>query len=110
VSNVLIYTASWFGLAILAILNGALREKVYGRFLGELSAHQLSSFIGIGLFTSYIWVLTGVCRIESSGQALVIGAVWLVMTILFEFGFGHYIMGHPWSRLWHDYNLFKGRL
>jgi hypothetical protein len=110
VRNVLIYAAAWAGLVVLAILNGALREKVYGRFLGELSAHQLSTFIGLGVFAVYIWLLTGVCRIASSGQAMVIGAMWLVMTILFEFGFGHYVMGHPWSRLWRDYNLLKGRL
>jgi hypothetical protein len=75
-----------------------------------LSAHQLSTFTGLGLFAAYVWLLTGVCSMASSGQALVIGAMWLVMTIVFEFVFGHYGMGHPWSRLWRDYNLLKGRL
>jgi hypothetical protein len=110
VKIVLIYAVGWVGLVILAILNGALREKVYGRFLGELAAHQLSTLIGLGLFTAYFWVLTGVCRMASPGQALVIGALWLFLTILFEFGFGHYVMGHPWRRLRRDYNLLKGRL
>ncbi len=32
------------------------------------------------------------------------------MTVIFEFGFGHYIMGHSWSKLLHDYNLLAGRL
>ena len=32
------------------------------------------------------------------------------MTILFEFLFGHFIAGHPWSHLFHDYNLLAGRL
>ena len=40
---VLIYTASWLSMVILAILNGAIREKVYGKFMGELTAHQLST-------------------------------------------------------------------
>ncbi len=107
---VLIYAGGWVGLVILAILNGALREKIYGRFLSELSAHQLSTFIGLSLFAAYVWLLTGVCRIASSGQALVIGAMWLVITIVFEFVFGHYVMSHPWSKLWRDYNLLQGRL
>jgi hypothetical protein len=28
----------------------------------------------------------------------------------FEFGFGRLVMGHPWSRLLRDYNVFAGRL
>jgi len=39
-----------------------------------------------------------------------IGGFWLVMTILFEFVFGHYVMGHPWETLLTDYNLFKGKM
>lgn len=107
---ILIYTTSWLGMVVLAILNGIIREKLYGQFMRELSAHQLSTFIGIILFGVYIWILTGVWRIESAKQALLIGVVWLIMTIIFEFIFGHFVMGHPWGRLFHDYNLIKGRV
>jgi hypothetical protein len=107
---VLIYAASWLGIAILAILNGVTRQKLYGQHMHELSAHQLSTLIGLIIFSLYIWILTGVYRIESSHQALVIGGIWLIMTILFEFVFGHYVVGHPWGRLFHDYNLVKGRI
>ena len=44
---VLLYTASWLGMVILAILNGVIREKVYGKFMGELTAQQLSTLAGI---------------------------------------------------------------
>ncbi len=107
---VLIYAASWLGLVILAILNGAIREKAYGPFMRELPAHQLSTFIGLILFGGYIWTITGVFPIESSRQAIVIGAMWLIMTVVFEFVFGHYVIGHPWRRLLQDYNLLEGRV
>ena len=32
------------------------------------------------------------------------------MTVVFEFIFGHYVMEHPWSKLFHDYNLLAGRV
>ncbi|MHC1604588.1 MAG: hypothetical protein ACXQTP_01265 [Candidatus Methanofastidiosia archaeon] len=32
------------------------------------------------------------------------------MTITFEFIVGHYIIGHPWSKLLADYNILKGRV
>ena len=108
--NLSAYALSWIGMVAIAILNGAIREKAYGPFMGELSAHQLSTFIIILLFGAYIWVLTGTYTIESPTQALIIGVMWLVMTVIFEFVFGHFVMGHPWSRLLQDYNLFKGRV
>jgi len=44
---VLIYTASWLGMVILAIINGVIRENEYGKFMSELTAHQLSTLAGI---------------------------------------------------------------
>ena len=107
---ILIYAACWLGLVVIAIFNGAIREKMYGQFMRELSAHQLSTFIGIILFGLYIWVVSGIWKIESFKQALVIGVMWLIMTIIFEFIFGHFVMKHPWGKLFHDYNIIKGRV
>jgi hypothetical protein len=107
---VLIYSVSWLGMVILAILNGTIREKAYGKLMGELTAHQLSTLAGLILFGVYIWMLTGLFRIESSRQALLIGSIWLLMTVVFEFVFGHYVMGHPWDKLLNDYNILKGRV
>ena len=107
---VLLYAAGWLGLVILAIMNGIVRVKVYAPFMDDLTAHQVSTLIGIFLFGIYIWLLTGIIKIESSQQALLVGLLWLVMTVAFEFLFGHYVAGHPWSKLFHDYNIFKGRV
>jgi len=105
-----IYAVCWLGMVILAILNGAIREKFYGQFMRELFAHQLSTLIVIILFGIYIWELVGIWPIESPKQALVIGGMWLTMTIIFEFIFGHFVMRHSWEKLFHDYNLIKGRV
>jgi hypothetical protein len=107
---VIVYTISWIGMVIFAVLNGALRAKTYGRLMNELSAHQLSTLIGLIFFGLYIWFLTGVFQIETSRQAFAIGAIWFIMTIVFEFIFGHYVMRNPWHKLFHDYNLLKGRI
>jgi len=36
--------------------------------------------------------------------------VWLLLTLAFEFGFGHYVFGKPWSVLLADYRLDQGRI
>ena len=94
----------------LAILNGAIREKLYGPLMRELSAHQLSTFTAIVLFGFYIWILTGIWQIESPMQAILIGGLWVIMTISFEFIAGRYVFGHSWEKLFHDYNLLRGRV
>lgn len=104
------YFLAWFPLVVIAIINGSIRQFGYSQYVTELSAHQISTFTGIVLFGIYIWLITRVWKINSAKQAFAIGGMWLGMTILFEFGFGHYVMGHPWSKLLHDYNLFAGRL
>lgn len=104
------YVLAWAGLVVLAIVNAVIRESVYKNPLGDLAAHQLSTLIGIILFGVYIWIVIGKWRPRSVVQAWSIGAVWLLMTIAFEFLFGHFVMGNPWSKILHDYNLLAGRV
>ncbi len=104
------YTLAWFGLMVIAVLNGALRTLVYGKRMPELRAHQISCFTGIFLIGIAVYFLNKIWPLETGIQSLIIGLLWLVMTVLFEFGFGHYIMKHPWEKLFHDYRMDKGRL
>ena len=104
------YALAWLAMPIIGIINGTIRQYGYKQALGELRAHQVSTVTGIILFAIYIWALTRWWKIESSAQAIAIGVMWLVLTVAFEFLFGHYVMKHPWSRLLHDYNILEGRL
>jgi hypothetical protein len=58
----------------------------------------------------YIGLLLRKWRPESGGRALAMGVTWLVLTVAFEFLFGHYVAHHSWSRLLHDYNIVEGRI
>lgn len=104
------YILAWVPMVAIAIGNAALREIVYGQWIGELRAHQVSTLTGLLLFGIYIWVVIRIWKPESSGQAVTIGLIWLGLTVGFEFSFGHYVVGQPWSRLIHDYNIFAGRI
>jgi len=104
------YTIAWIGMVIIAIINAAIREIGYKKLLGELLAHQVSTVTAVILFGFYAWALSLRWKIQSSTQAIAIGFIWLILTVAFEFLFGHYVMKHPWSRLFHDYNIFEGRL
>ncbi len=104
------YIIAWFPMIILAIINAGFREKVLSKFADDLSAHQISTVTLIILITLYVGLLTKKLKLESKSQAVQIGGVWVAMVIAFEFLFGHYVMGNPWSKLLHDYNLIAGRI
>lgn len=104
------YLIGWLPLVAVGILNGIIREIGYKKYVGDLTAHQISTLTGIILVGCYIWWLTGKWEIGTSSQALIIGVIWLGMTVAFEFLFGHYVVRQPWSKLFHDYNFLKGRI
>lgn len=104
------YVFAWAPMAVIAIANGALREAWYGKRLPELWAHQISTASGLLLLGAYIWAIIRLWPPASSKQALVVGLIWLVLTVAFEFLFGHYVARHSWSRLLRDYNVLAGRV
>jgi hypothetical protein len=50
------YLLAWIPMVLIAIANGALRQAWYGKHLGELQAHQVSTVSGVLLFGAYIWL------------------------------------------------------
>jgi len=107
---VLPYALAWIPMVAIAVGNGVLRETTYGRRVGELAAHQISCATAIALFYAYGFLLFRVFPIPGTGTALAVGAMWVGLTMAFEFLFGRFVVGHPWSRLLADYNLARGRL
>jgi hypothetical protein len=101
---------AWLGLPVLGIANGALRDATYKQATGELAAHQLSTATLLALMAGYLWVLEGRRPIRTSREALAIGGSWALLTILFEFGFGHYVTRDSWAALLGAYNLAEGRV
>ena len=108
--NINIHLLWWFAFPFVAIFNATLRELIYKKPLGDLAAHQISTATGIVFFGIVFYFIFKRWRIESTKHAILVGLIWLGLTILFEFGFGHYIMGNPWQKLLQDYNLAEGRV
>lgn len=101
---------AWLGLMPLMILNGILRQSVYGPHVGELAGHQISTATGIALLLAYLWLVFPRLRLRSARDAWRLGLLWLVLTLVFEFLFGRFVVGHPWTRLLQDYDLLAGRV
>jgi len=104
------YVVAWAPMVAIAVANGAVREAWYGKRVTELRAHQISTGSAILLLGAYIWIIILLAPPDSPKEALVVGLIWLILTVGFEFLFGHYVARHAWSRLLQDYNILAGRV
>ncbi len=100
----------WVPLVPLAIVNGAIREGLLAPALGQRLALPLS-----GVSLSVLILLFAVAVSPRLGATAVVhcvvaGIAWLLMTVLFEFLFGHYAMGKSVAQLLAAYNVVEGNL
>jgi hypothetical protein len=98
----------WFALLVMAVANGALREGVLLKILPRNPA-----YIGSGVLLIAAILLVAVLTIrwlgvlELTGYFLV-GGLWLVLTVAFEFGFGMLVRGRSLASLLDAYRFKDG--
>ena len=100
----------WGALLILAVLNGRVRDTWLSPWLGDTFGRALSTLLLCGLIILVTWWTIGWIRAVTAREALSVGALWLALTLAFEFGVGHYGFGKAWSALLADYDLRHGRI
>ena len=100
----------WFLLMLLAIANGTVRIKFIIPFTGLTAGLAISTVMLCVLILLATW--TGIRWLgpATAHQAWGIGFLWLVMTVGFELGAGHFLFKKPWSELLFDYNIAQGRI
>jgi len=103
--------AVWPLFLIIAVTLGVVREKWLAPGLGEQAAHVIGTLLFIASMLAIMWVFVSKINdfVERSDLWL-IGLMWTLMTVCFEFGFFHFVAGVPMEKLVADYNLFAGRL
>lgn len=99
----------WLPMIMLAFANATLRELVFIKHFNEFRARQLSTITLIILCFLYVWLVFPLLNIESSKQAFLIGFVWVLLTVAFEFTLGR-LTNKSWGYLFRDYNILVGRI
>ena len=100
----------WLVMMGVEFCHGALRTLFLSPMLGDYAARQVSVLTGsiLIVFIAYIFIYW--IRAGSAVSQMAVGVLWLVLTIAFEAGFGHYVFKLPWEAVLEDFNLLKGRL
>jgi hypothetical protein len=100
----------WVILAVNAIVVATFRNGVFLPAFGEQTAHQLGTILYLIVQFIIIYFFIKKMKRKDVKTLLGIGIFWVVITVIFEFLFGHFVMSYPWEKLLADYNLFNGRL
>ena len=100
----------WFGILVLAIANGTLRAKVLIPAFGSTPGLMSSGLILCACIFGVAWVAAPWYGQLTSNQWLLIGAFWLLLTLIFEFGVGRFIEHKSWAELREAYTFKGGNL
>jgi hypothetical protein len=88
-------------------VHGLLREIFIAPQLGDLHARQLGVLTGCALIFLIAWATARWMGTGSRHAQLKVGAMWVLLTLAFEFALGH-AMGLGWDRILADYNPARG--
>lgn len=96
----------WLGILALAVANGVLREAVLIPWLGQAPGLVISGVLLSLLIVCVAYFALPWLAVRRVGHLVVIGAGWLILTLIFEFSFG-FLRGESLSMLLEAYS-FKG--
>lgn len=102
-------TMVWFALLAIAFANGVARVALIVPRTGEAAGQAISALALSAAIALLAWATVRWIGPQTAADAVRIGAEWLVLTLVFEFGAGHYLFHKPWRELLADYNVLRGR-
>lgn len=101
---------AWVAAPAIGVANGAARDALYQERLGATAAHYVSTAMLLIMLGIYMRVLARFRPIPTLRSSLLIGVAWAILTIAFEFGFGHYVAGDSWAKLLEQYDVTTGKI
>ncbi|WP_189379432.1 hypothetical protein [Thalassotalea profundi] len=108
--SIIIGTAIWLLIVLLAIANGVLRDKVLAQLLGKKLALPLS---GISLSTLIVIVASNTIHFTglSTFKGFInLGVYWLSITVIFEYTMGLFVEKKSLHEINQVFNIKKGNL
>lgn len=102
--------AMWLVLLVAMTGNGFFRVLVLQPRLGEPAARQAASALAVVIVITLSALFVRTMKSPTRVVLVGVGCLWLLMTVAFEFLFGHYVSGASWATLMDDYDLARGRL
>lgn len=100
----------WLVLISAEIVHGVGRGILLRPYVGDLRARQIGVFSGSVIFFAIALACVRWIGATRASQLLGVGALWPVLTAVFEVCFGRFVLGYSWERIRSDYDPSEGGL
>lgn len=100
----------WFAMLIMASVNGGVREALLVPAMGPGAGRAVSTLLLCAIVFLLTYLTIRWIDPRPPRGVWIIGALWVALTLGFEFMAGHFLFGNPWSELLEEYNVFRGRI
>jgi hypothetical protein len=100
----------WFVLIAAEFLHGIARALWLVPLIGDFRARQIGVFTGSIINLAVAAAFIDWIHPPRAGIAILVGVMWLALTLVFEIVFGRLVMHATWERLGSDYNVLSGGL
>lgn len=102
--------AVWLVIMCVEFIHGVLRALYLAPLVGDFQARQISVLLGSLLILTIAYLFVRWIRADTTASLLMVGLVWLALTVAFELSFGRFIVGLAWERIASDYDVPHGGL
>lgn len=103
-------TLIWLMIVVMAIANGAVREKLLTPIIGSGISLPVSGLLLSMLIFMVAYVSVPFFGSSERNAYIVVGILWFSLTLAFEFLFGHFVGGKPWADILQVFNIKSGDL
>ena len=100
----------WCIIIAVETIHGILRTLLLVPMIGDFPARQVSVFTGSLLIFGVAYVFNPWLKAQNKRQLCVVGTIWVLLTILFEFALGRLVLALSWNRITEDYDITRGGL
>lgn len=102
--------AVWLLIVCAESIHGVMREMFLAPRVGDFHARQISVITGSLLILGIAYLSVRWIGADRTRPLLLVGLLWLSLTLAFEFILGRYVLGLSWERLISDYQVSRGGL
>lgn len=100
----------WIVIIGVEMVHGILRTLVLAPLIGDFPSRQFSVLTGSLLIFFVANLFIRWIHAETNRRLLVVGLVWVALTLFFEIGLGRFVLNFPWDRVAEDYDFTRGGL
>ena len=100
--------AVWLVIIAVETVHGILRTLLLVPMMGDFPARQISVFTGSLLIFGVTLLFINWIAARTTLQLLMVGTIWVLLTILFEITLGRLVLDLSWDRITEDYDITRG--